>query len=178
MAAAAMLLLPCATARAACAPLALEPALAEPAASDIFLMPGAAACTSLDVEVMAHAISGLFTVSFDLRYPAALIKYEGFTAGPLMRQESPKTAPLFLVQNPAAGVLVVTLTRFAPDGAAAAVASVALMTLRFSRAGAGSGAIDFDTGSASTVAERILDENGQARPARFGPGHGGVIRSP
>jgi hypothetical protein len=172
------MLLWCTTPRAACTPPSFEPALTEPAASDIFLVPGAATCTNLEVEVAAHAISGLFTVSFDLRYPSGILKYEGKTPGPLMRQGSPKTAPVFLVHNPEPGLLIVTLTRFARDGAATATASEALMTFHFSRAGAGSGTIDFDTGPSSTIAEKILDENGLVRPARFGPGHGGVVRAP
>jgi hypothetical protein len=172
------MLLWCTTPRAACAPPSFEAALSEPAATDIFLAPGAATCTNLEVEVAAHAISGLFTVSFDLRYPSGILKYEGKTPGPLMRQGSPKTAPVFLVQNPEPGILIVTLTRFARDGATTATASEALLTFHFSRAGAGSGTIDFETGPSSTIAEKVLDENGLVRPARFGPGHGGVVRSP
>ena len=155
-----------------CRPLALHGALANPRPGDLFLRPGAVTCDQAQIEVAADAVAGVFTASFDLRYPAALVKYTGFTVGPLLMQTPVATQPLCLVQESSPGVLEVTMTRFAPDRGVAAQGSETLLVLRFARVAPGSGGVDFNLDPSSPVAERIVDDAGSVVAARFGPGHG------
>ena len=161
-----------------CAPMTFEAALAAPAAGDLYLRPGAAACDRLEVQVAAHGVQGIFTVSFDLAYPAAVLKYDGFEPGGLLLKGAPRTRPLFLVQSPAPGVVQASLTRFAPDSAVAAEGSEVLLTLRFKRLAPGSGSVDFRLGAADGIAEHVIDAAGRAVAASFGPGHGGKVAAP
>jgi hypothetical protein len=165
-------------ARAACPPPSFRSSLQEPRSGDLYLRAGRATCTSLEIEVAVQDVAGLFTVGFDLSYPADLLKFEGHTAGPLLTQNTPKTTPLVLARGAASGRLQVSITRFAPDGAAAAQGSAVLLFLRFSRLATGTGPIDFGLDPGSGVAERILDEQGEPVAARFGPGHGGTLVVP
>jgi hypothetical protein len=161
-----------------CAPLVVLPALATPQTGDIYLRGGTATCTTIEVEVAARNLDGLFTAGFDLRYPAALLKYEGYTGGPILAKGSPKTRPLFLVQNPSTGVLQVTMTRFAPDGDVAVQGRDTLLVLRFSGVAPGEGEIDFDQAADSPIAERIVNAAGVTVGASFGPGHGAAVTVP
>jgi hypothetical protein len=161
-----------------CAPLAVEPTLTTPQTGDIYLRGGTATCTTIEVEVAARNLDGLFTAGFDLRFPAALLKYEGYTGGPILAKGSPKTRPFFLVQNPATGTLQVTMTRFSPDGDVAVQGRDTLLVLLFSRVAPGQGAIDFDQAADSPIVERIVNAAGVAVSARFGPGHGAAVSVP
>jgi hypothetical protein len=156
----------------ACRPLSLHGALPNPRPGDLFMRPGAATCDQAEVEVTADEVAGVFTVSFDMRYPATLVKYSGFTLGPLLQRAPVGTTPLCLVQEPVPGMLQVTMTRFAPDRGVLASGSETLLVLRFTRVAAGSGDIDFNLDPASSVPERIVDDAGATVAARFGPGHG------
>jgi len=155
-----------------CRPISPHGSLANPRAGDLFLQAGTSTCDQAEVEVAADAITGVFTVSFDVRYPAALVKYAGFTVGPLLQRAPLGTAPLCLVQEATPGTLQVTMTRFAPDKAVAAQGIETLLVLRFARVAAGSGDVDFNLDASSPVAEKIVDDAGSAVAARFGPGHG------
>lgn len=161
-----------------CPPAAFRQDLESPQAGDLYLRAGRASCTTLEIDLVAHGVEGAFTLSFDLRYPADLLKFEGHAPGPLLAKGAPRTPPLFLVRSPETGRVQASLTRFAPDGAVAAEGSETLLTLRFSRMAPGSGTVDFALGADSPVAERILDHRGQPVSARFGPGHGGVATFP
>jgi hypothetical protein len=165
-------------ARAACPLPAFRGVLQEPRPGDLYLRAGRATCTTLEIEIAAQDVSGIFTVAFDLAYPADLLKFEGHAAGPLLTQNAPRTPPLVLARGATAGRVQVSITRFAPDGSAAAEGSEVLLTLRFSRLAAGTGSIDFGLEPASGVAERILDDKGDPVTARFGPGHGGTVAVP
>jgi hypothetical protein len=136
------------------------------------MAPGAVTCDQAEVEVTADAIAGVFTVSFDMRYPATLVKYSGFTLGPLMQRAPVATTPLCLVQEPVPGMLQITMTRFAPDRGVSASGNEVILVLRFARVAPGSGVVDFNLDPASSVPERIVDDAGGAVAARFGPGHG------
>jgi len=166
------------SARSTCPLPALRSALETPRPGDLYLRAGRATCTSLEIDVVAHGVEGLFTVAFDLHYPAALLKFEGHAPGPLLRRGAPRTPPLFLVRGPAPGQIQVSMTRFAPDGAVAAAGSETLITLRFTRIAGGSDRIDFALDPGSPVAERIVDDEGRTVSARFGPGHGGSATIP
>ena len=155
-----------------CRPLSLHGALANPRPGDLFLRPGEVTCDQAQIEVAVDAVAGVFTASFELRYPATLVKYTGFTVGPLLQRTPVTTQPLCLVQESSPGVLEVTMTRFAPDRGVAAQGSETLLALRFTRVAPGSGDVDFNLDPASPVAERIVDDAGAAVAARFGPGHG------
>jgi hypothetical protein len=165
-------------ARAACPLPSFRSSLQEPHAGDLYLRVGRATCTTLEIEVAVSDVAGLFTMAFDLAYPADLLKFEGHAAGPLLTQNAPRTPPLVLARASGAGRLQVSITRFAPDGAAAAQGSEVILILRFSRLAAGTGPIDFGLDPGSAVAERILDDKGEPVTASFGPGHGGTVVVP
>lgn len=167
-----------ATDPAPCAPLAIRAGLAAPQAGDIYLRPGPATCDRAEVEVAGRGLAGVFTVSFAVRYPAALLRYEGYATGTMMARGSPATAPLYLVRTPAPGVVVVTMTRFAPDGGASADGDAAFLGLRFGRVAAGDATIDFDRASPGAAPMRILGAAGETIAARFGPGHGASVSIP
>jgi hypothetical protein len=163
-----------------CTPLSLAPRLAAPATGDVFLRGGTASCDSIELEVAVHGLAGVFTVAFDLGYPTGTLHYEGYAEGALLLRGPPRQAPLFLVREPAAGNLQVTMTRFAPDAAVAVAtgATEGLVRLRFKRVKAGTAEIDFLSGASSAVAERIVDAQGAVVPARFSPGHGATVTVP
>ena len=157
---------------------ALLPALQAPQPGDLYLRQGRVGCTTLEVEVVVHSIAGVFTAGFDLGYPASLLEYQGYSPGFLLEKSRPKTAPLYLVRNPIPGSLVLSMTRFSPDGGVTADGAEVLVTLRFRRLEKGTGAIDFLTGQASPAREGVMDDRGKPVPARFGPGHGGTATLP
>jgi hypothetical protein len=161
-----------------CAPLAIRASLAEPRAGDIYLRSGPATCDRAEVEVAGRGLEGVFTVSFAVRYPAALLRYEGYATGTLMSRGSPATAPLYLVRTPTPGIVVVTMTRFAPDGGASAEGDAAFLGLRFGRVAAGNATIDFDRESPGAAPMRLLGAAGETIAARFGPGHGAGVSVP
>ena len=154
------------------------PSRTTPQPGDVFLKAARSTCTTLEIDVVAHALPGLFTLSFDVTYPAALLRYEAHEPGPLLRKGTTRTAPFFLVQDRPPGRIEATMTRFAPDGAVAAVGSEAIVTLRFSRLAAGSGVVDFALGAESAVQEKIVGAQGENVSARFGPGNGGTLTIP
>ena len=166
------------TTAAPCAPLAIRAGLAEPKAGDIYLHPGPATCERAEVQVAGRGLDGVFTVSFAVRYPAALLRYEGYATGDLLARGSPATAPLYLVRTPAPGVVVVTMTRFAPDGGASAQGDATFVGLRFGRVAAGNATIDFDHDISGATPLRILGAAGETIAARFGPGHGAGVSVP
>jgi hypothetical protein len=172
------------TARAAepapppCKPLSIAPRLTVPAAGDVFLRAGTASCDTIELEVAVHGLAGIFTVAFDLSYPTATLRYEGYAEGTLLTRGPPRQAPLFLVREPIPGTLQVTMTRFAPDAGVTTETTDGLVRLRFHRVTAGTAEIDFLSGTTSTIAERIVDAQGQVVSARFAPGHGATVTIP
>ncbi|HEX5759344.1 MAG TPA: cohesin domain-containing protein [Thermoanaerobaculia bacterium] len=108
--------------------------------------------TTLLLDVRANQVTNLYGVSFDLQYPATVLRYDGATEGTLLSAGGTVGTSLQVVESPA-GTLVVGLTQL---GAAAGVSgSGTLLTLRFSSRAAGSGAFTF-------VAPAAIDPNGQA----------------
>jgi hypothetical protein len=166
------------TAAAPCAPLAVRPGLAEPRAGDIYLRAGAATCDGVEVAVTGRGLSGIFTLSFALRYPPDLLRYEGYATGTLMSRGAPATAPLYLVRTPAPGLVAVTITRFAPDAGASVEGEATLLGLRFGRAAPGEAVIDFDRGSPGGMPVRVLGAAGETVAVRSGPGHGAGVTIP
>jgi hypothetical protein len=161
-----------------CAPLAAGAVLTAPQSGDVYLRSGAAACDRIAIEVVGRGLEGVFTLGFDVRFPADRLAYDGHTAGAFLEQGTPRMPPLYLVRSTGPGSIAVSMTRFAPDPAVGADADAVIVTLRFRKAGSGSGAIDFDASPASDAAERILGADGSTRPARFGPGHGVTLTIP
>jgi len=161
-----------------CAPIALIQHLAAPQAGDLYLRAGSATCDTIEVEIAAHALAGIFTVAFDVAYPPALLSYEGYAQGPLLVRGPPRQAPFFLVRQASPGVLQVSMTRFAPDPPVAAEGSEGLVRLRFHRVAAGSAEVDFLAGSTSAIPEKVVDGQGQVLAARFGPDHGAGVSVP
>ncbi len=161
-----------------CAPLAARATLAAPQDGDVYLRAGSAACDRIALEVVGHGLEGVFTLAFDLRFPPDLLVYDGYAAGALLDQGSPHMPPLYLVRVTAPGVIAVTMTRFAPDPAVGGAGDAVIVTLRFRKAAAGTGTIDYDRTPASETAEQVLGADGAARTARFGPGHGAALTVP
>lgn len=160
-----------------CTSLTFDRALVGLSAGDVYFEQSSSTCSTLEVGVLVSNLTGIFTAGFDLTYPATMLQYDSYTVGPLLLKGNPQTAPFVLV-TPMPGGLQITMTRFGPDLPVSAVGSESLITLRFTRATPGAGAIDFDTGGGSTVGEAILDDNGVPRPALFAPGHGGMAIVP
>lgn len=161
-----------------CTNISFAPALASPASGAVYLQ-AIGACDHVDLLVQVNDLSGIWTVGFDLSYPASALAYQGtYFQGPVMNQSSPATAPFFYVSSPSAGSLLVTMTRFPPDPSVTVSGPGSLITIRLNKVASGSGVIDFDTSSGSTVSEEIRDENSNLRPASFGPDHGGTVVVP
>jgi len=159
-----------------CTDITFDAADTAPAAGDVFLSPTGSTCSTVNVSVLVNSLSGLFTVGFDLTFPSSVLQYDNYTVGPLL-QKSSTNAPLVLV-TAVSGGLQVAMTRRSPDGSVAATGNELLITFQFSKKSAGTGMIDFNSSNSSPVTEEVLDENGQARPASFGPGHGGSVVVP
>ena len=161
-----------------CTALSFARALQSPAVGDVYLDESNSTCSTVEIAVVASNVSGIFTTSFDISYPASRLQYSSYTLGPLMTKGPPTTTPLVLA-NDTGGTLEITITRFSPDTDVNASGSEAMIYLRFARVAAGSGIIDFDTSGASSVGEVIYDQNGSpASPASFAPGHGGMVTVP
>ncbi len=162
---------------ATCNSLTFTPGITAPANGDVFLGAPLNTCSDLYLNVLIDDLSGVYTVSFDLTYPAAVLQYASCAVGPLLTKQGPQSAPLCIVTQTSAGHLTVAVSRRNPDPSVTAGRSELLATLRFQRVAAGAGAIDFDTDGA-TGAEAVQDEFGNFRPASFGPGHGGLVSVP
>jgi hypothetical protein len=169
---------PAASAADPCTPMSLRPALTSPQAGDLYLRAGTATCDSIEIELTAHDVARLFTVSFDLAYPADLLKYEGYSEGPVLVQGPPRQAPFFLVQNPSPGILLASMTRMAPDTSVAASGSAGILRLRFRKVASGTGTVDFLSGDTSAISERVVDSQGQIVATRWTPGHGATVVVP
>ncbi len=161
-----------------CTSLSFTPAISSASNGDVYLLQGSTSCSTVDVGVWITNVSGIFTVSFDLTYPASSVAYQSFVAGPVMSQGNPTNAPVFIVNNPSAGSLQVTMSRLHPDSSVQVTGAGLLITFRFAKVAAGTGTIDFDSSSSSLISEEIQDENGNQVAASFGPGHGGVVMVP
>lgn len=135
-------------------------------------------CDRIAIEVVGRGLEQAFTLSFDVRFPGDLVAYDGYTAGALLEQGSPRTAPLYIVRAVGPGSIAVSMTRFAPDPAVGTAGDAVILTLKFKRSTAGAGMIDFDRTPASDTAESILGSDGSLRTARFGPGHGAALTVP
>ena len=64
-------------------------------------------CSSIDVVVVVNDLTGIWTVGFDLTFPDTLVRYDGFTLGPLLEQGNPVNNPVVFV-NESSGLLQVT----------------------------------------------------------------------
>jgi hypothetical protein len=162
-----------------CTNLAFDRAMVTPGAGDIYMDQAASTCSSVDVVVLVSNLSGIFSVSFDLTYPINALQYQSYSLGPLMLKGNPTNQPFVLVSPLATGVKV-AITRLSPDSPVTATGSEALISLRFVRTGAGSGAFDFNTGVGDLVTETVLDDGSpaNARPAVWTPNHGGMVMVP
>lgn len=160
-----------------CSSITFTPGVTSPANADVFLAAPLNTCTDLNLNVLIDDLSGVYTVSFDLAYPAAVLRYASCAVGPLLTKQSPQSTPICVVTETGAGRLTVAVSRLNPDPSVTAGPSELLATLRFQRLTAGAGAIDFDT-SGGSGPESVQDEFGNPRPASFGPDHGGLVSVP
>lgn len=161
-----------------CTTASFTPAIATIAAGDVFLGELINTCDTVEVAVIVNDLSGIWTVGFDLTFPASVLAYDSRTAGPLLLQGSPANTPVFLVNTSAPGVIQVTASRLGADPSVSAVGNQILMTITFRKITSGTGAIDFDDSSGSLVDEVVLDQLGNPRPASFQPDHGGIFIVP
>jgi len=160
-----------------CTDLLFRHDLTSPAAGDVYLQQIDATCTTVDIAVFVKDLGGIFTVGFDLTYPAAQVSYLSYTLGALLQAGS-TTTPFHTVLNPAPGTLQVTGSRLNPDLPVNATGSEILFVLRFQRVAMGTGAVDFDTSGGSVFPEEIRDDSMALVQASFGPGHGGTVLVP
>jgi hypothetical protein len=116
-------------------------------------------CRELNLDVVFTGVSSIFTVGFDITYPASIFTFDGFTEGPLLKQGSPAMPPIFSVTESPPGRTAVFATRLSPDRDVSVVGSSVLLTLRFKAASIGEGAIVFDPAS-SPVEEQVRDDQG------------------
>ncbi len=114
--------------------------------NSVALATGAGGSTTvLVLELRASAVQNLYGMSFDLRYPETVLRYDGVTQGSALSAGGAFTTSLQAVENPA-GNLVVGLTRL---GAVAGMSgSGTLLTLQFTARAAGSGSFTFVAPSA------------------------------
>lgn len=160
-----------------CTALVFDRALASPAPGDVYLDRAGSTCSTVNVSVLVNNLTGIYTVGFDLNYPAGLLSYDSYVLGPLMQKGSPMN-PVQVIFSDSPGVLHVSVSRFGADPPVDASGSEALITFRFSRIAAGSGGIDFDVSGGSSITEAVIDEKSNPRPATFAPGHGGMVTVP
>jgi hypothetical protein len=160
-----------------CTPLSFDRALSSLAVGDVYLDQASGTCSTIGISVLVDGVMNIWTVGFDLNFPAALLSYDSYTLGPLMLKGSPTFQPVVLL-NQTAGSLHVSVSRFGTDPSVNANGSEALITFRFSRISAGSAGLDFDVSASSPITESIMDEHGTAQPATFAPGHGGMVIVP
>lgn len=160
-----------------CTNLSFDRALTTPATNDVYLDQAAGTCSTIDIAVLVTGLQGIWSVSFDVSYPTSFLAYQSFTLGPLLQKGAPLNTPIVVIHTSGNDVQV-TMSRLGSDPPVGAVGSESLITLSFARVASGSGFIDFDSSGGSTVGEIILDDHGVARPAVFGPGHGGMVLIP
>ncbi len=160
-----------------CTSISFTSSITSLSAGDVYLLSRSSSCDEVDISVMVRNLSGIFTVGFEITYPSSILAYQSNTAGPLLYQGNPPTAPLFLVNSSSPGDLVVSGTLFRPDASVTASGDAMFITLHFMKVAAGTGTVDFDLGSGGS-ANQIIDDNGNAVGASFGPGHGGVVLVP
>ena len=108
--------------------------------------------TTLVLEVRATQVTNLYGVSFDLQYPATVLRYDGATEGTLLNANGTVQTSLQVVESPA-GTLVVGFTRLGTAGGISG--SGTLLSLAFSARAAGTGPFTF-------VGPTGVDPSGQA----------------
>jgi hypothetical protein len=165
------------TSAAPCTDITFTAANTSPASGDVFMSQTGSTCTTLQVSVVVNDLTGIFTVGFDLNYPSTRLQYNTYTVGPLL-QKSASNSPIVLVDAATAGLIKVAMSRVIQDGPVSAGSNEVLITFQFSKASAGTGSMDFNSSGSSAVTEEVLDQNGQERPASFGPNHGGSVMVP
>jgi hypothetical protein len=140
-----------------------------PASGSIILQTAATSCGRLSLDVTLTGISNVFTIGFDVTYPAGMLSLDGYSEGPLLSQGSPATSPFFSVAEIGPGRIAVFATRFSPDGDVHAPGDTVLLTLNFRANSIGEGTIVFDL-STSPVEEQVLDSSGARVSATFANG--------
>lgn len=106
--------------------------------NSIALVRSGTGASDLVLELRANSVEGLYGLSFDLRFPPNLLRFQGAEEGTFLA--GPQTS-IQVTESPS-GNLIVGLSRL---GAAAGVSgSGVLMTLRFAANGTGNGSIDFN----------------------------------
>lgn len=103
--------------------------------------------TVLQLELRANEVQNLYGVSFDLRYPDLVLRYDSATQGTALSGGGAVATTFQAVESPA-GNLVVGLTRL--GAVPGMTGSGPLLTFQFSVRAAGSGSFTFVTPSAVT----------------------------
>ncbi len=107
---------------------------------------------TLELEVAAQDVDGLYGLFFDLGYPAAVLSFEGATEGDFLSSGGNPTAFQVAEQE---GRLVVGITRLGQ--ASGRSGSGVVMTLRFRALASGSGALGFSRNQAQASGGDVLD---------------------
>lgn len=111
--------------------------------------------TTLVLEVRANAVTDLYGVAFDLRYPSNLLQLVQASSGPFLGSPT-------LQSNPGAtpGVVVVGLSKL--GAAAGTTGTGVLMTLEFRAIAAGEGTFSFEQNTAVRSSGATIDNFGWA----------------
>jgi hypothetical protein len=100
--------------------------------------------TTLDLEIQAEGVTGLYAASFDLVFPSALLRFDSADEGPFLTQDG---ADLTLqVVEAAPGRLVVGVSRLAAVPGVSGSGQV--LVLHFASAGTGSSMLRFEANRA------------------------------
>ncbi len=99
--------------------------------------------TTLTLALDSDSVDGLYSIAFDLAFPADLLDFVSITEGSFLSGDPSETTFQF---SESAGVLVVGLSLLGPLPGAAG--SGTLLTIEFSQAGSGSDTFFFESSQA------------------------------
>ena len=105
--------------------------------NSISLVRSGVGASDLVLELRANTVEDLYGLSFDLRFPANLLRFDSAAEGTFLA--GPQTS-LQVTESPA-GNLIVGLTRLGAVGGVGG--SGVLLTLRFTANGTGNGSLEF-----------------------------------
>jgi hypothetical protein len=111
-----------------------------PPASTVTLQRGATSSNLVTVRVDATGVSNIYGAAFELAFDGNLAEYVGFTSGSFFEQGA-TTEPNYTVSSPAAGQLVVAVSRTGNAPGVSTTASKGIVNLTFRVKVAGSGAV-------------------------------------
>jgi len=111
-----------------------------PPAATVTLQKGATSSNMVTVRVDATGVSNIYGAAFELAFDGTLAEYVGFTHGSFFEQGA-SVQPNYTVNSPAAGQLVVGVTRTGNAPGVSTTGSKTIVNLTFRVKVAGSGGV-------------------------------------